>query len=443
MSRIWSSEYSAILAAAIALAMLGLLLGNWFIASLLVLSLYILWLYRRLDKLETWIRRGTKASEVYDDDGFIGIIIRQLYRQKKVYNQRKKRTKAILGTLNRNISALPDATILLNSDFEIDWCNAPARYLLSIRSPQDLGYRISNLIRDPEFLAYLQNIDSREQIEIRAPGDPEVTVQVKIITLSGDRILLLARNISDQKQLQEGLKNFVANASHELKSPLTVIAGQLELIETEPGLSDAGRQSVASAQRQSERMQHLIQDLLLLSQVESYQLRPDEGEKIAVADLMASTSTALLRYDDRERIEWDYADNLMLLGVRAELEGICINLVENALKYSSPGSPIRVRWEVNSVGEYLFSVSDEGPGIRAAELDRITERYYRGAHTAHDVAGSGLGLAIVQQAANKHGAVLQIDSKPRVGSTFRVVFPSYRCQRDRPPVAKVFHFADY
>lgn len=443
MGQIWSREFPALLAVAIAMVMLGLLLENWFLAATLSLGAYIAWIYQRMARLESWIRKGTKVSQVYDDGGFFGIIVRQLYQQKKNYNQRKKRTKAILGTLNRNISALPDATILLNRDFEIDWCNEPARYLLSIRSPQDLGYRISNLIRDPDFHDYLKNNKSREHIEIKAPGDTQITVQIKIIDLGAEQLLLVARNVSDQKQLQEGLKNFVANASHELKSPLTVIAGQLEMIEGEPGLSTQGRESVASAQRQAGRMKQLIHDLLLLSQVESYQLRPDEGEKVAVADIMASAMVAMASYPDRERIKWDYDDKLSLLGIKAELEGICINLVENALNYATPNTPIRVSWEVNLLGEYLFSVIDQGPGISAPDLARITERYFRGARTAADVTGSGLGLAIVQQAANKHGASLEIDSRLRVGSTFRVIFPSYRCLEDKPHTAKVFQLSDY
>jgi len=443
MSRIWSSEYPAILTAAIALVMLGLLTGNWFVSTLGILCAYIVWLYRRIVRLEKWVSNGTKISQVYDDDGFVGIIIRHLYQQKKTYNQRKKRTKAILATLNRNISALPDATILLNAELEIEWCNAPARYLLAIRSPQDLGFRISNLIRDPDFLSYLNDFESREQVEISAPSDPQVTLQIKVVALRADQMLLIARNVSDQKQLQEGLKNFVANASHELRSPLTVIAGQLEMIEGESGLSRSGIESVASAQRQAERMKQLIGDLLLLSQVESYQLRPDEGGKVPVADIMASAAIAMVGHEDSGRIEWDYADNLLLLGVKAELEGICINLIENALNYSTPGTPIQVTWEVNLLGEYLFSVSDQGPGIAAADLGRITERYYRAARSAARVAGSGLGLAIVQQAANKHGALLEIDSKPGAGTTFRVIFPSYRCLQENPPTARLFRISDY
>lgn len=442
MSRIWSTEAAALVSAALALGVLGLLTENWFLASLVTFVAYIWWLYHRLVKLENWINQGTRASQVYDDDGFIGIIIRQLYQQKKNYNQRKKRTKSILRQLNRNISALPDATVLLNEEHEITWCNEPAKYLLNIRSPQDLGGRIGNLLRAPEFLTYLNDIDSREYVEIESTSDQQLTVQIQIRSIGSGQLLLIARNVSDQKRLQESLRNFVANASHELKSPLTVISGHLEMIEEEP-LSDAGRGSLETAQRQAARMKDLIQSLLLLSQVESYQLRPGEGERIPILEIMTSTISAVDKYADRDRVEWYYPNDLYLLGIKAEIEGICINLVENALKYSTPGTPIRVSWEKNLLGEYQFVVADQGPGIDSLDMPRITERYYRAAHSAADVAGSGLGLAIVQQAANKHGAMLEIDSQPGESTIFTVSFPSYRCLVEERRKAHVIRIADY
>ncbi len=443
MSRIWSTESAAIFAAVCALVILGLLIDNWFVATLLVLGSYILWLYRRLSKLEKWVRRGTKVSQVYDDHGFVGIIIRHLYQQKKQHIQRKKNTKSILRRLNRNISALPDATVLLNSDLEIEWCNEPARYLLNIRSPQDIGYRISNLIRGPKFFEYLNDTDSRESIEIDSPTDPEITVQIKIVSIGGHQRLLIARNVSDQRLLQESLKNFVANASHELKSPLTVIAGHLELIEFGEKLSPAGKASISTAQRQTERMTELIQSLLLLSQVESYQLRPDEGDRVAVQDLMLSTMAAMQKFSDRDRVNYHYAQDLFLLGVKSELEGICINLVENALKYSTADTSIDATWETNNLGEYIFSVTNQGFGIEPQDMPRVTERYYRSVSNSAEVAGTGLGLAIVQQVAIKHGAILQIESDPGTETRFRVVFPSYRCSLEQRKSARIFKLAKF
>ena len=443
MSNIWSTEAWAIVIASCLLALIGLLSGEWFLASLVTLGGYIAWLYHRLLKLEHWIRKGTKVSEVYDDQGFVGIIIRQLYEQKKAYNQRKRRTKRILHRLNQNISALPDATVLLNDEFQIEWCNEPAKYLLNLRSPQDLGYKITNLIREPAFLSYMKGPGGREYIEIDSPADQGISIQIKLVSIGGKQSLLIARNISDQKPLPESLKNSVANASHELKSPLTVISGHLEMLEGENNLSDSGRQSLHTAQRQAERMKDLIQGLLLLSQVESYRLAPDEGDRISITELMVNVMAALDKYSDKQRIQLNYPDNLYLLGINVEIEGICINLVENALKYTTPGTTIRVEWNETPRGEYVFYVEDEGPGIDPEDVPKLTRRYYRGAKSRADTTGSGLGLAIVQHAATKHGATLQIDSTPAKGSRFSVSFPSYRCSHEQRKTARVFNLADY
>jgi two-component system phosphate regulon sensor histidine kinase PhoR len=443
MANIWLTEAWAIALATIALLLIGASTGNWFVASLVTLLAYIGWLYQRLLKLEKWIREGTRASEVYDDPGFFGVIIRQLYEQKKTYNQSKRRAKRILRQLKQNIAALPDATVLLNSEFQIEWCNEPARYLLNLRTPQDLGYKINNLIRDPELLAYLKRPDKQDYIEIVSPFDPGVSIQIKIVTFGGNQSLLIARNVSDQKQLQESLKNFVANASHELKSPLTVISGHLEMLEAEDALSDSGKRSLQIAQRQAERMKELIQGLLLLSQVESYRLAPDEGDRVSIAEVMLNVMAALEKYPDRDRVSLDYPSDAFLLGIKVELESICINLIENALKYTSPGSAIEAGWTESDRGEYVFSVRDQGPGIEAEDLSSITRRYYRGPKSRAETNGSGLGLAIVQHAATKHGAKFHLESEPETGSRFSVTFPSYRSIRKKPKDARAFKIADY
>ncbi len=442
MANIWSTEAWAIVIAACSLMLLGEFGGNWFFAALLTLGAYIGWLYHRLLKLERWVRQGTKISQAFEDNGFVGVIIRQLYEQKKIHNRRKRRTKRIMRRLNQILSTLPDATVLLGNESQIEWCNEPARYLLNLRSPQDLGTKLSHLIRDPELLAYLKDPESRDYIEIESPADQSITVQVKIVPFGGNQLLLIARNVSDQKKLQESLKNFVANASHELKSPLTVISGHLEMLEGEINPDSTGQRSLLTAQRQAERMKDLIEGLLLLSQVESSHLEPGEGDDIAITELMVNVMAALEKYRDRDRIDLAYPDNLLLLGINTEIESICINLIENAIKYSTPGTPIRVTWADNPLGEYVFSVEDQGPGIEAAEIPSITERYYRGAGSRAETAGSGLGLAIVKHAAKKHGGKFSIESEPGKGSRFSVTFPSYRCRGTSKPVATVIRLAD-
>lgn len=444
MNKIWSSEAFAIVTAAGVVIFLGLLTSQWMLAVLITLAGYIFWLYNRLRRLEKWISRGTKTSKVYDDNGFVGIIIRQLYHQKKISNERKKRSKEILGRLNRNISALPDATVLLNEYREIEWCNEPAQYLLAINARNDIGQRITNLIRHPDFLKYLKNPESRPYLEIESQDDHSVTLQLKLVSFGNNQYLLTARNISDQKQLQEGLKNFVANASHELKSPLTVISGHLEMLEAESGLSESGMKSLRTAQAQTTRMKDLIEDLLLLSQVESYHLQPDEGERLSIAALMREVLSGLDTVSGQDRIRYQPADDLELLAVGSEIRGICTNLIENALKYSEPGSPIDVSWKENNQGELVFSVADQGPGISDQDIPHLTERYYRGGQgNVNQQSGSGLGLSIVEQAANKHGADLKIESETGEGSRFSVIFPSYRRLGKEHHLAPVIRLADY
>ncbi|MDH5354003.1 MAG: phosphate regulon sensor protein PhoR [Gammaproteobacteria bacterium] len=444
MSKIWSSEASAIISALAVVVFFGLLTSHWMLAILITLTGYILWLYNRLRRLEKWISRGTKTSKVYDDNGFVGIIIRHLYQQKKINNERKKRTKDILGRLNRNISALPDAAVLLNEFHQIEWCNEPARYLLAINIRNDAGQRITNLIRHPDFLKYLNDPESRPCLEIESHDDHSVTLQLKLVRFGNNQYLLTARNISDQKQLQEGLKNFVANASHELKSPLTVISGHLEMLEAESGLSESGLKSLHTAQSQSARMKDLIEDLLLLSQVESYHLQPDEGERLSLEVVMTEVISGLDNASGLDRVQFQTPDDLDLLGVGSEVRGICTNLIENALKYSSPASPIIVDWKENNQGELVFSVADQGPGISDQDIPHLTERYYRGGHViVSQQSGSGLGLSIVEQAASKHGAELEIESKPGEGSRFSVIFPSYRRLGKEHNLAPVIRLADY
>ncbi|MDB4584150.1 phosphate regulon sensor protein PhoR [Draconibacterium sp.] len=443
MLNIWSTETTSLSIAAVGLVLLGLLSGNWFVASLITLGIYIFWLYRRMLKLERWIRKGTRASEVFEDKGFVGVIIRQLQQQKKTHNRRKRRTKKILHQMKENISALPDATVLLNDELRIEWCNDPARYLLNLRSPQDLGNKLKNIIRDPSLLAYLENSLGQEHIEINSPLDAKITVQVRKVSLAANKSLLIARNISDQKQLQESLKNFVANASHELRSPLTVIWGHLEMLEGEQEISESGKRSLHIAQRQTERMKELIQDLLLLSQVESYHLAIDEGDRVSISELKTGLLEALEKYDDRHRVHLDFPAHLFIRGINIEIQSICINLVENAIKYSTPDKPIRVRWFENSSAEYVFNVEDQGSGIAQEEISQLTNRHYRGQKSRAEVSGSGLGLAIVQHAANKHGAVFEIVSEPGKGSCFSVTFPSYRCLRDDRHIHTVSPLANH
>lgn len=444
MFTVLRNELPALIGVLFGFILLGGVSGYWLTAAFIAMLAYVLFIFHRLRRLEKWLRRGAKVSEVYDDNGFIGQIIRHIYHQKKVNNERKKRTKDILARLNRTISALPYATILLNHNFEIEWCNEPAAYLFGIDPRNDIGQAIGNLIRVPGFLAYLQAPESQERLEIELHGDDHRVVQLKVVQFGGNQYLLSGRNITDQRKRQMDLENFVANASHELKSPLTVIGGHLEMLDDEADLSEVAKRSVQIARRQALRMEQLIQDLLLLSQLESGQLEPAEGEKLSVDDIMVNVFQGIDAAIGPGRVEYTETAGLMISGIAAEIESIGVNLIENALKYAGKDATVRVSWQQNNLGELEFTVSDNGPGIKEQDLAHVADRYYRGSQDGDEpISGNGLGLAIVQQAATRHGGLLDIQSTPGLGSQVKVIFPSFRNVARQRPIANVINLADY
>jgi len=176
MNKLWVTEKFAIFFTIGWIFLLGIIFQNWLVATVLPLVSYIIWIYVRLYRLEKWLSQGTKISQVFDDNGFIGIIIRHLYQQKKVHSKRKKRLKNILRRLNTNISALPDATVVLNQQLEIEWSNAPASYLLGINR-EDIGQRIDNLLRQPEFFQYLMKPENKANLEMPSPLNHKESLQ--------------------------------------------------------------------------------------------------------------------------------------------------------------------------------------------------------------------------------------------------------------------------
>ena len=426
MNKVWQAEKIEILTTLAIILVLGVMFENWLIATLIPLVSYIVWMYMRLEKLEKWLSRGTKPSEVYDDNGYLDLIIRHLFLQRKNNNKRKKRTKELLRRLNTNISALPDATVLLNQHYEIEWSNEPATYLLGL-TRADIGQRIDNLIRHPKFHKYLNNPEKQKYLELESPLAKQEILQLKVVLFGSNQRLMIVRNISEQKHLQTALKNFVANASHELQTPLTTIIGHLEMLDMHQGMDSTAKHSINAAQRQSLRMKYMIQDLLMLSKLESYRLNMDEGKPMIIKELMSNVFQSLGKTCEKNHIKCHVPEKFQLLGEQKEIEGLCINLIENAIKHNPEKTEISISWKENKNKELVFEVTDKGQGILERDLPFITDRYYRGKNSSErEITGSGLGLAIVQQAAYKHGAELEIKSEQGKGSTFQVIFPSYR-----------------
>lgn len=428
MNNPWVTERRRLIALVSVMLVSGLLSGLWALSILIPASIYIGWLLLQLYRLEQWLSQGFKPRKVPDSSGaWDSIIVQILGIRKKDKTLQKKLAKMAKGYRN-TVKALPDAAIVVNQDLEIEWVNQTAERYLGINSKQDIGYRITNLIRIPEFNQYLAS-PGHKPLEIELPDGPNMTLSLRVIRYGRDQRLILGRDISERIQSRNALRAFVSNASHELRTPLTVTSGYIQLLEADPSLPEHLRAPVEQLREQSEHMTSLINDLLTLSQLEGDMLADYEGRSVNLAALISQfiQDLQISGMDSGHSIACQLDASLAIRGVERELISIYTNLIENALKYTPPGTQVSISWQKGSDGQPCLTVSDDGPGFSRQHLPQLTQRFYRidSPESAH-MEGTGLGLAIVKHAVIHHGGSLAIDSEPGKGAEFRVCFPAQR-----------------
>ena len=414
----------------LASGVLGVLIGPSWVPVLAFAVLYVLWLLRRKERLARWLEGGAKAADAPPTLGLGSRIVELIHREKKYSRKQKQRYRNALAQFNDLAVELPDAIVVLDSQRQIRWANAAARTLLGVQPERDRGQRIDNLVRAPDFRRLVDGRLGSEDLEIELPSGSGRTLVIRNIP-SGKRMsVLIARDETQRIHLREMRKAFVGDVSHELRTPLTVIEGYLEMLGEREDLDDETTRAIAHVAAQSARMRHIVEHLLQLSRLEGNPLAEDEGETVAVAALlrsMVATALETTAAGARRRIELDVDDGLALLGSESEIWSACNNLLGNALKYGGEGCRIDVAWTLDARGCPVCSVGDDGPGIEARHLPRLSERFYRVDQGRSRVSGgTGLGLAIVKHAAQRHGGQLVIDSTPGIGSSFRIEFPAHR-----------------
>lgn len=420
-------EIGWVISGLVGVFLISFALGAPGIGVFLYLSSYVGWLLIRMHSLVKWLDAGAKPSEAPPTTGLASDIVQLVHREKKYSRKQKNRYRSTLAQFNSLASDLPDATVVLSEDNEIRWANAAAQTLLNIHPDKDKGQRIDNLIRVPEFREFLHADDGAEELEISGPVALEKVLAVRKVRTGKHMKVLIAADITQRVQVREMRKAFVADVSHELRTPLTVIRGYLEMLRDEPTLDDDAIQSLDQITAQSDRMRGIVEDLLRLSKLEGNLLGSGEGSVVNVANLIESMISPLEEISDSHRVSVDLNRSLQLMGSESELYSAFNNLLTNAVRYTDAGTQIDVSWQINADGSASYSVTDNGPGIEARHLSRLSERFYRvDAGRSRDQGGTGLGLAIVKHAAQRHGGVLDIKSTPGTGSTFTITFPATR-----------------
>ncbi|MDY6993082.1 MAG: phosphate regulon sensor histidine kinase PhoR, partial [Pseudomonadota bacterium] len=335
----------------------------------------------------------------------------------------KRKLSALLKRFKRSTAAMPDAAVVLGPDYEIEWFNHSAQQLLGLQ-PQDKGQPIRNLIRYPAFGHYLVQTEEQEHIDFVSPINPELMLRVNIVPYTGQRSLLLARDITNFHRLEQIRRDFVANLSHELNTPLTVIGGFVEIMSDAEDSCDAQCQrSLALIGQQVTRMRSIIDDMLLLSRLESAP-PTDEGEIIKVTQILKSIyeEAHVLSGERNHNITLDVDEHLTLIGRSEELRSAFSNLVSNAIRYTPDGGQIHLRGYQDEQHVYV-EVRDSGEGIAPEHIPHLTRRFYRvDTGRSRSQGGTGLGLAIVKYVLLRHHGELDIESIVGVGSSFRCTF---------------------
>jgi len=429
LPNIWSAEAWRIVGALAAGTLIGLVIGIPY-GLLLALLGYLLSHLYQIGRLARWLAGGARVAPP-EAGGVWGELFNDLHRVQQRARLRKQRMADILSRFQQASSAMPDAIVVLGAAGEIQWLNESAERLLGLSGAQDHGSRIDNLVRHPDFVAYLGKADYRNPLVMPSPEDSRVTLRLRVVSYGDHQRLLIARDTSQVQRVEQVRRDFVANVSHELRTPLTVMVGFLETMEdADDECARQWEREIALMRQQAERMTHVVEDLLFLSRLETGQEAPAD-EAVPVAEMLESIRDAAVALSGERghQIALEADAGLKLLGVERELFSAFSNLVSNAVRYTPDGGSINIRWYGDSLGGH-FAVSDTGVGIEPRHIPRLTERFYRvDVGRSRQSGGTGLGLAIVKHVLTRHEARLEVDSQLGKGSTFLCHFPPRRVRR--------------
>ena len=426
-------EWRRLVAGALLLTVADYLLGLTPWLLLAGACAYVSWHVYHIHLLARWLASGGREPEP-DTRGIWAQVFESLSRIHRQNRKRKKRLRKVVVRFQQAAEAMPDGAIVLDGAGTILWMNKASNRLLGLQRVRDVGQPVSNFIRHPSFADSLDADAFDEPIHITSPLREELRLLIRVVPYGGSRRLMIVRDVTRIYNLEQMRKDFVANVSHELRSPLTVVIGYLEGLQDDDLLPAEFRRPVHQMSQQASRMGLIVDDLLQLSRLEATP-GAASSERVAVVDMldMIARDTRALG-ESAHRVLHEVDPELSLLGDWNELYSAFSNIAFNAVQHTPAGGTIRLQWNSDGEGARL-DVTDTGDGIEAYHIARLTERFYRvDKARSHEMGGTGLGLAIVKHVLVRHDASLDIESRPGEGSRFSCHFPVHRVLRSETPV---------
>ena len=390
---------------------------------------------RSLQLLTDWAG-GPLDAPVPEGTGAWTDVFAAMYKRTRTRIAMQRELKHLIERFRRAADAMPDGVVLLDAENRIGWANPRAMEQLGLEMPQDRGRPIVNLVRVPEFLRYIASGDFTEPIVTESLRDRR-TLSLHLVPFGMDEKLLLSRDVTQAEAIASMRRDFIANVSHELKTPLTVISGFLETLQDVDFEPRQRTRYLQLMQDQSRNMQRLVDDLLALSALESENNPLSDAEFAIVPLLLEISADAKALSNGAHQITLGIGEAASVVGSRDEMKSALGNLVSNGIRYTPPEGKVALNWRIDADGRGVFSVQDTGIGIMPEHIPRLTERFYRVDRSrSRATGGTGLGLAIVKHVLLRHQAELDIESRPGEGSLFTVTLPA---KRVRPVVESVAH----
>jgi len=405
-------------------AAIGWLYGRPAIGLLVAALAALAWQVRQLLAFDRALRTGDFKAFRYGEGLWEQLFSRFRFEHERAL-RRKNSYRSLLREIRKSTNAMPDGAVVLDAGNEIVACNRAASKLAGFKRKKDRGQRVDNILRDPAFTRLLASGSSVDTVEIPSPLTDGDWLNCRIVPYGADQKLLLLRDVTERMRLAKMRRDFVANASHELRSPLTVISGYLDSLAEDDSLPEGWRKPIAQMQFQAQRMRKMLGELLELSRLESA-AHHDEAESVDVVALMKAATQAFEGHAGIAGVEIEARSTATLTGSVAEIETVIVNLLSNAIRHTPGDGRITLTWQSGPDGADLI-VRDTGEGIDPELIPRLTERFFRiDKGRSREGGGTGLGLAIVKHVLARHDADLMISSSPGEGSEFRCHFPPER-----------------
>ncbi len=379
----------------------------------------------RGNRLLSWLR-GNQLENAPRDAGLWGELG---YRVERAVRDRDRAVASGRLELEQFLSAIeasPNGVLMLDAQEHIMWCNRAAADHFSLDPRRDLQQRITNLVRAPSFVAYLQSGNFLEPL-VLGNGRAAGTLSIIVREYGEGMRLVLSLDITERLRSEAMRRDFVANVSHEIRTPLTVLSGFIETMHTLPLTAVERERVLVLMNQQTQRMQTLVADLLTLAQLEGSP-RPGPDRWVSLDSMLtriAADAEALSA--GRHSLRLKPETGVELAGIESELLSAVANLVTNAVRYTPDGGEVEVAWRLLEGGSGELTVIDTGLGIAREHIPRLTERFYRvDGSRSRETGGTGLGLSIVKHVMQRHGGELMVQSEVGKGSRFRLIFPAAR-----------------